>query len=168
MRKSVYQNRSDEYHTPAYAVELLLSYIPNNIKTIWCPCDTEESKFVKVLRNNGYNVISSHINSGNDFLEYEPEENYDAIITNPPFSIKNKIIERCIKLNKPFALLLSATCLQSKSLIEILSKCNDFNFIMINERIRYTDERPSFPSWYFTNNFLKSNQFYLLDLSNVE
>lgn len=152
----------DEYYTPAYVVEILLPYL-QDIKTIWCPCDKEESEFVKVLSNSGYNVIYSHIENGKDFLEYEPQEDYDAIITNPPFSIKNKVIQRCIDLNKPFALLLSATCIQSASLIQIISKCENFNFIMFDKRISYTGERPSFPSWYFTNNLLNENKFYIFE-----
>ena len=152
----------DEYYTPKYVVEILLPYIDKTkIKTIWCPCDKEYSEYVKVFENNGFKVIYSHIDNGQDFLKYEPEEPYDAIITNPPFSIKNKIFDRCIKLGKPFALLLSATCIQSASLVQIMSKCNDLNFIMFDKRISYSGDRPPFPSWYFTNGLLDGNKFYI-------
>jgi tRNA1(Val) A37 N6-methylase TrmN6 len=76
----------------------------------------------KVFKNEGFNVIHSHIDNGQDFLSYEPTEQYDAIITNPPFSIKNKIFERCIELNKPFCLLMSATSIQSASFVKVISK----------------------------------------------
>jgi len=161
--KNVSKNgNGDEYYTPKYVVEILLPYLKDKgIKTIWCPCDKDWSKFVTVLKDAGYNVIYSHIDEGKDFLTYEPEESYDIIITNPPFSIKNKIIQRCIDLNKPFILLLSATCIQSASLINIISKCENFNFIMFDKRISYSGDRPPFPSWYFTNNVLSKNEFYI-------
>lgn len=152
----------DEYYTPKYVVEILLPYLKNtNIKTIWCPCDTEDSWFVKVFRNNGYNVIASHIKDGKDFLSYEPEEEFDAIITNPPFSIKNKIIERCLYFDKPFALLLSATVIQSASLIKLLEKTKELYFLLFDKRISYQGDRPPFPSWYFTSRILNKNEFYI-------
>jgi hypothetical protein len=152
----------DEYYTPKYVVEILLPYLKDKgIKTIWCPCDEEWSEFVNVFKNAGYNVIYSHIKYGQDFLEYEPEEHYDIIISNPPFSIKNKILQRCVDLDKPFIMLLSATCIQSASLINIISKCDNFNFIMFDKRISYSGDRPPFPSWYFTNRVLDGNKFYI-------
>lgn len=152
----------DEYYTPKYVVEILLNYIDKTkIKTIWCPCDKDSSEYVKVFKDNGFKVICSHIDDGKDFLNYEPLEPYDAIITNPPFSIKNQILDRCIQLNKPFGLLLSATCIQSASLMQIISKCENFNYIMFDKRISYTGDRPPFPSWYFTNNLINGNKFYI-------
>jgi len=152
----------DEYFTPRYVVEILLPYLKDtNIKTIWCPCDKEESEFVKVFELNGYKVIYSHIHNGQDFLTYEPTEEYDIIITNPPFSIKNKIIERCLELKKPFVLLLSATIIQSASLIKLLEKAPQLFFIMFDKRISYSGDRPPFPSWYFTSRILKENKFYI-------
>ena len=152
----------DEYYTPDYVVEILVPYLKNkNIKKIWCPCDKETSEYVRVFKNNGFDVIYSHIDNGQDFLNYIPDEDYDCIITNPPFSIKNKILERCIELNKPFAILLSATVIQSASLVQILSKLEDFKMIMFDKRISYSGDRPPFPSWYFTNMLLDKNEFYI-------
>ena len=152
----------DEYYTPKYVVEILLPYLKDkNIKTIWCPCDTEDSWFVKIFKASGYNVISSHIQDNKDFLTYKPEEEFDAIITNPPFSIKNKIIDRCIELDKPFALLLSATVIQSASLVKLLEQVKQLNFILFDKRISYSGDRPPFPSWYFTSRLLNKNEFYI-------
>lgn len=153
--------RGDNYETPKYVVEILLPYLEKtSIKTIWCPFDKDHSEYVNVLKDNGYTVISGHIDDGKDFFKYEPES-YDAIISNPPFSLKNQVLERCIGLGKPFALLLSATCIQSASLIKIIAKANNFNFIIFNKRISYSGDRPPFPSWYFTSGLLDENKFYI-------
>lgn len=60
-------------------------------KTIWCPCDKEDSEFVKVLKENGFNIVYSHIDYGQDFFAYTPRQ-FDVILTNPPY--KNKKIEK--------------------------------------------------------------------------
>ena len=155
------EGKGDNYETPRYVVEILLPYLKNtNIKTVWCPFDKDSSEYVKVLKDNGCRVISGHISEGKDFFEYTPDH-FDAIISNPPFSKKNQILERCIELGKPFALLLSATCIQSASLIRIISKAKDFQFIIFDRRISYSGDRPPFPSWYFTSGILDGNKFYV-------
>ena len=59
----------DEQYTPRKTVELLLPYIQHwKDKTIWCPCDKEDSEFVKVLNENGFNIVYSHIDYGQDFF----------------------------------------------------------------------------------------------------
>jgi ATP-dependent protease Clp ATPase subunit len=66
---------------------------------VWCPFDTENSEFVLVLRENGYKVIHSHLWEGKDFLTYEPDEHYDCILSNPPFSIKLEVFKRLFELD---------------------------------------------------------------------
>lgn len=153
----------DEYYTPDYVVEILIPYLKRkeNIKTIWCPADKEHSEYVKVLKAHGYKVICSHIDEGKDLLTYSPSEPYDAIITNPPFSIKNKVFDKIIDLGKPFAILMSATSIQSASFIQTLSKCPDMKFIIFDKRISYSGDRPPFPSWYYTYGILDKNEFYI-------
>ena len=102
---------SDEVYTPAYAIKPLLKYINNKNYTIWCPFDTEESEYVHVFRAAGHKVIASHIDDGKNFFDYEPK-NYDCIIANPPFSIKDDILKRLFELDKPYAILLPLPSLQ--------------------------------------------------------
>lgn len=60
---------------------------------------------MKIFQNEGYQVIHSHIDEGKNFFFYEPDE-YDIIISNPPFSIKDDIIKHLYELSKPYAILL--------------------------------------------------------------
>lgn len=76
----------DELYTPAEVTKALIKHLPSSFKTVWCPCDTSDSNIIKELEGSGYKVISSHIKDGKDFLEWEPSEDYDCIITNPPYS----------------------------------------------------------------------------------
>lgn len=117
---------SDEVYTPAYAVKPLLKYLNKGNKpsyTIWCPFDTEESEYVKLLRAAGHRVIATHIDNGQNFFTYEPEENYDFIISNPPFSLKDAILKRLNELNKPFAILLPLPALQGQKRFPYLKNC---------------------------------------------
>lgn len=101
----------DEIYTPFYAVFPLLRYIPKD-KVIWYPFDDEWSAFVQVFTANGYKVIRSSLREGLDFFNYEPREHYDIIISNPPFSKKDRILKRLNELNKPFMILLPINSIQ--------------------------------------------------------
>lgn len=62
----VASSQNDEFYTPEYAIKPILKYIKMPC-TIWCPFDTEESNFVKLLSQYaacGVSVIHSHIATG--------------------------------------------------------------------------------------------------------
>lgn len=105
---------SDEVYTPVYAVKPLIKYIKNfnPNATIWCPFDLEFSNYVKIFEEEGFKVIRSHIDEGQNFFYYEPEEHYDVIISNPPFSCKDAVLKRLSELGKPYAMLLPVPTLQ--------------------------------------------------------
>ena len=80
---------NDECYTPRYAVEEIVKLLPKD-KLCWLPFDRDDSEFVKVMFENGYSFVNTHIDYGQDFYEYEPEQ-WDAIVSNPPFTNKRKI-----------------------------------------------------------------------------
>lgn len=82
------QGQNDECMTPDYGVKPIIKYLPKN-KIIWCPFDKEDSEFVKQLTAAGFKVVYSHIDNGQDFYTYEPEE-WDIIVSNPPFCFDTK------------------------------------------------------------------------------
>jgi len=101
----------DEFYTPEYAITPLLKYLPTS-GIFWECTDFGNSNITKVLRESGRKVITSHINSGIDFLNDEPEDHYDYIISNPPYSIKTDFLRRAYSLGKPFYFLLPITSLE--------------------------------------------------------
>lgn len=111
--KSENTSEAQEMYTPYYAVEPILKYIPKD-KKIWCPFDKEWSAFVQMFTRQGYFVQHSHIDEGGDFFQFSPQE-YDIIVSNPPFKIKDRILQRLYELNKPFAILLPLNSLQGVS-----------------------------------------------------
>lgn len=126
----------DSLFTPFYVVDHIVKYIPKD-KKIWCPFDIEEwSAFSVRLRECGYKVTSSHISTGHDFFKYEPDD-YDIIVSNPPFSIKDKILERLYSFNKPFAVLLPLNSLQGKTRYKYFSQ--GIQILSFDARISYHD-----------------------------
>lgn len=104
--------KNDERYTPEEAVKIILPYIPKGINTIWEPTAVPESQIVRILQNK-YNVIATHLSNNEDF--FETNMDCDMIITNPPYSKKDKFLERLFELDKPFMLLLPVTTLGSKA-----------------------------------------------------
>lgn len=93
---------SDEWYTPAYVVRTMLKVFPPNTgDRILLPFDTAESNFTKIITTE---YDKQAIWGIQDFLTRDYE--FDYLISNPPYSIKDKIIERCIELGKPSVLLL--------------------------------------------------------------
>lgn len=116
-------SKSDEYYTPRYAVEIILPYI-EKFNHIWCPFDKEHSEFVKALQEKGKKVTFGHIETGQDFFEYEnAPEGVECVISNPPFSKRDAVFRRMYELELPFALIMNNNGLfDSKTRFELLKK----------------------------------------------
>ena len=103
---------------------------------MWCPFDEEWSAYYNTFRENGYNVVRSSLKEGQNFFNYEPPEDYDVIISNPPFSIKDKVLKRLYELGKPFAVLLPVTALQAKARVRLYRRYG-LELLVFDGRIDY-------------------------------
>lgn len=152
------KGNNDECMTPPEAVYPILEFLQiYSDKTIWCPFDKDDSNFVKILKQNGYKVVNSHKDYGQDFYFYEPKQ-WDLIVSNPPFTNKRKIFERCISLGKPFALIMTNVWLNDKAPWQVFGE--DLQLLALKDRINFIDVngnsmgRPSFSSSYYCYKFL--------------
>lgn len=150
---------NDECMTPGYAVEPLLKYIPKGA-VVWCPFDTPESAFVRVLRPACGAIVASHISTGGDFFNPWTEPSvWDIMISNPPFTNKRKIFERALSFGKPFALLMSNTWLNDAAPKQLFME-KDLQLLMFDKRIEYIQQdgkvnnKITFSSSYYCWNFL--------------
>lgn len=149
---------NDLYYTPAYAIKPLMPYL-EGFNTIWCPFDTKDSYYVKLLSKE-HNVVATHIDNGQDFFETDVE--CDAIVSNPPYSVRTEVLERLFKLDKPFAMLLSWAGIFESQRRFNLFKNNKFEVLCFNKRIAffkdYAEEKPSanppFSTVYVCHNIL--------------
>lgn len=100
---------TDIYHTPPEAIDILAPFIPRG-SVLW-ECATGDSHGANRFRHHGFNVIESDIRGGANFLSCDPPDDYDIIVTNPPWSKSTDFVKRCYDLGKPFALLMPITAL---------------------------------------------------------
>lgn len=159
---------NDEFYTPIYAVKPIVKYLKDKgYKVIWCPFDTEQSNFVKVLKENGFKVEYSHIKQDKDFFFYEPDT-YDCIVSNPPYSLKAEVLERLFSLYKPFAMLLGVVGIFESERRFTMFRHNSFEIMYFNRRVSYfkdfTDQKPSlnppFSSVYITKDVLPQQMVF--------
>lgn len=154
---------SDEYFTPEYAVKPLLKYFERD-QLIWCPFDKKDSAFVSVLEGAGHRVIASHIDNGENFFFYKPED-YDIIISNPPFSCKDAVLARLAELKVPYAMLLPLPTLQGQSRFKYLKDCQALvfdkriNFYQNEERTKMA-KGVAFASIYICKDFLPKDLIF--------
>ena len=88
-------NKQDEYYTPECAILPIIKFLKPG-STILCPFDTEDSNFVKVFKEQGFNVLHSHISEGKNFFKIRKiRTKVDYIISNPPYSKKTEVFETC-------------------------------------------------------------------------
>ena len=150
------KGNNDECYTPDYAVKPILKYIPKDA-IVWCPFDKQESEFVIQISHQN-EVIFSHIDTNQDFFTYEPD-NWDVIISNPPFTNKRKFFERALSFNKPFALIMTNTWLND-SAPKQLFKDKDLQLLMFDKRMKFIspdgrdNSKITFSSSYYCWNLL--------------
>jgi hypothetical protein len=153
-------SNQDNWETPYYAVEPIIKYLKPK-STIWTPFDSSRSAFYNLLKEKGFRVIRSHIDDGLDFFDYLPCEKINYIISNPPFSKKDLVIERLYKLHIPYAMLLPLQTLQGierykyfKDGIQMLSFDKRIGFHETAEKCKTWN---SFATCYFCKDVLPDN-----------
>lgn len=148
------KSNTDEWYTPKEAVEIIVPYLRRGgYNRILCPFDTAESQFVKVLTAEEFDVIYSHIKTGTDFFDIKNLNDYDAIVSNPPFSKRQKILERLFGSGVPFAMILNLNGLFDSKKRWELFRDNEFEIIVPKGRMHFFNEQckgnsPNFQSAY--------------------
>lgn len=147
-------NEKDEYYTPRVLVEPILKYLKPN-STIWCPFDTKDSEFVIAFKEQGHKVIYSHIWLGQDFFKYEPNEPYDYIISNPPFTRKLEVLHRLYYLDKPFAMVMGLPILNYQEIgTFFVNRNSDIQLLIVDKKVSFNGNTASFNNSYFCRNIL--------------
>jgi hypothetical protein len=133
---------ANEVYTRLIEAEKLVNYLMekglSKDKTIWCPFDLEKSNIVIALKKEGFKVVNTHIESGQDFLEFNPTFNFDIMISNPPFSKRTKFFNKINSYNKPYIMLQPIMYFNNNSMIrELVKDSNKYRFIFPNYRMGF-------------------------------
>ena len=123
--------KHDDYMTPKYAWENILSYIPKD-KIIW-ECFYGDGKSGDYLKELNLNVFHEPI----DFFTEEPIQ-WDCIISNPPFSKTKEILNRLVELDKPFILILPSSKINTQYVRNLFkNEKNKLQIIIPRKRIHF-------------------------------
>ena len=146
-------SESDECLTPRYGVLPMVKYLKAcGFKKIWCPFDDSNSFYVRVLRSHGFIVHNTSLFNGYDFLTYQPRFfDFDVIVSNPPFSIKDEVLQRCYSFGKPFAVLLPQNSLQGVTRVDMFLKYG-MEYLGFDKRICFYTNG-NYASWSAGNHF---------------
>jgi hypothetical protein len=105
-------NEKDSYETPNDIIDIILQYISKETR-LYDPFYCNGSSGDR-MRSRGYSCIHEDKN----FYEDRPsKQDYDIIVSNPPFSDLKNVFTTLQQLNKPFALLLPIEAIARKYFI---------------------------------------------------
>jgi len=121
----------DEYMTSYEAWADIKQFIPTN-SHIW-ECFYGDGSSGKHLRDLGFQVYHEDI----DFYCSNPKDT-TIIVSNPPYSSKDKIFQRLKHLNKPFIMLVPTTCLHTKYFKECFENDPNLQLIIPYKKRQFT------------------------------
>lgn len=143
----------DHIATPKYIVERIFDLIDiKSFSRIWFPFDNYDSEFKLKADRLGLNYTATHKfdNEKNDFFTTQPPKDCDLMISNPPFSLQNKILERTFKfiddgLIKSFALLLPLSTLETPFRANMYEKYKDkLSIVIFKHRVKFKGHKKDF------------------------
>jgi len=121
--------KHDDYMTPKSAWEDIKDYIPKD-KVIWEAFygDGNSGKHLEAL---GFEVIHKDV----DFFENDLG---DIVVSNPPFSKSKEVLERLVKLDKPFILIMPSSKINTQYCRKLFSKSDSrIQIIIPKKRIHF-------------------------------
>lgn len=120
----------DDYMTPKIAWENIQHIIPKD-KRIW-EAFYGDGKSGEYLKDLGFNVYHEPIN----FFEEEPNQ-WDMIVSNPPFTKIKDIVKRLKEFDKPFILIMPSSKIFTSYIREAFCSDTHLQIIIPRRRIHF-------------------------------
>jgi len=157
--------KCDDYDTPLYIWDMILKYLNLDKSAIIYDPFFNTGKSKQYLNELGYNNV---IHEKEDFFQNYDKYKYDILISNPPFSTKQKILKILYELNKPFILILPTSIISKLYVKNIFGDDIDkIQYIVPSKRLQfevngYNQKRCCFDCIYFCYRmFLKRDIVYM-------
>jgi len=129
------KTKLDDYNTPLFVWQMLLDYLKLDKNTIIYEPFYSDNKSKIYLGKLGYSNV---IHNKEDFFENYDKYEYDIIISNPPYSIKQNILKILYRIDKPFVLIVPTAIISKLYLKNIFGKdIYKLQFIIPNRRIQF-------------------------------
>lgn len=145
------KSKFDDFKTPEKAIYPLLRYTRKCV--VWECAGQKDSNIAKVFKTFGYDVVCTDIKDGFDFLSDEPDFHFDIIVTNPPYSLKDKFLERAYLYNKPFAFLMPLTTLEGIKRNKLFKQYG-ISVLVLAKRINFMGDVGKKSCWFNTSWFM--------------
>ena len=143
----------DHIATPEWLVTRIFDLIGiKSFRSIWFPFDNYDSEFKLKADRLGLNYTATHKfdSEENDFFITQPPKDCDLMISNPPFSQQNNILERTFILIdtgmiKSFALLLPLSTLETPFRATLYEQYKDkISIIVLKHRVKFKGQKNTF------------------------
>lgn len=127
----------DNCYTPPYALAPLLPYFPKGAR-IWEPCAGADY-LADALRLNGFNVVSTDVarNPSFDLFTMPTPPGVEMVITNPPYSIKPRVIAELLRRGLPWALLVPFETTASKAVRDLFPSLKAIEQMYLDGRVSF-------------------------------
>lgn len=150
-RDSGYERKErDLYETPEWVTDALIPHLPVAGCVVWEPA-AGGGKMVAALLRAGYDVTASDISTGRDFLTQPAPRPFRAIVTNPPYELATKFIERALQIvpwDGAVAMLLRTDFDHAKTRASLFGKCSAFyKKVVLTKRIQWFEDSKGSPSF---------------------
>ena len=158
-------SKCDEYYTPDKIWEDIEQYLPKG-KIIFEPFYGQGHTF-KYFKINDYLVLGK---KDLDFFSPDaipPLMRCDCVISNPPFTLKFKILKRLVQYDKPFILLFPLGSINTKSFLDCFDdNIKHISLIFPKGRMQFITngslaKSPSFESVYLCYKMLDDKLVFL-------
>src|SRR5210317_458215 len=124
-------HKDDDYETTEEMWVMIKHIIPHG-KIVYEPfyCSGRSGE---IMREMGFITI----HEDEDFFIHHKRHTYDIIVSNPPFSIKNKILQTLYQIDKPFILIVPLSIITKKYFTE-LYKDKDISILIPPKRMKFS------------------------------
>lgn len=128
----------DRCMTPAYALDPLLPFLLRH-DVVWEPA-AGTGNIMRAICPPVSSVVATDIygeyaRPARSFFSWQPPR-FDAIVTNPPYSIKFEWLARCYQLGKPFALLVPVETIGAQK-AQALMERHGAELLLLNRRVNF-------------------------------
>jgi len=130
------RNAYDFYPTPAWAYE--------NLPIDWSlfatalePCEGD-GRITRFLQEKGVQTEGFDLQTGTDYLTSEPEEIYDLILTNPPYSLALEFLDKALQDAETVIMLLRINFLGSQKRYEWFKNHEPSSMYVLSKRPSFT------------------------------
>ena len=158
-------HKQDEYYTPHTVWDNIKQYLPTD-KIIFEPFYGKGHTF-NYFKDNNFQILGCE---SLDFFTVDADkllQQSDCVISNPPFTLKFKILKKLVTSDKPFILLFPLGSINTKSFLDCFGdNIKHISIIFPKGRIQYiTDgciaKSPSFESIYLCYKMLDDKLVFL-------